>query len=184
MRLFVAIDLSDEIKNYIAETMKQFRNDDFDIKFVKPVNLHLTVKFLGDIHEDSLHDIENRISDILKNVKQFKISLETMGYFGNPNNIRVIWIGIKEGRETIAGIMRELNENLKHIRDETREPSPHLTLGRVKSGRNKDKLLEKIVSFGNRKFGEMDVSSLALKSSELQKEGPSYRDVKLFHMGE
>jgi len=184
MRLFVAIEIDDEIKNRIVEAINRFRNNDFDIKLVEPKNLHLTVKFLGEVGEDRLHDIENNISDVVKSFKPFRISLENMGYFGNPDYIRVVWIDTIEGRETITKLIHEVNGKLKHIRREEHEPSPHLTIGRVKSGRNREKLIHEIQKMSHVKFGEMNVKLVKLKLSELTKQGPIYRDVKLFHLGE
>ena len=183
MRLFVAIEITNEIRNRIDEAMRQFGTNDFDIKFVDPVNLHLTVKFLGEVHEDKLHDIENGISESVKKFEPFVISLGKMGYFGNPDHIRVIWTDVMEGRETISELIREVDINLKHIRQENRKPSPHLTIGRVKSGRNREKLLETIDSLADVKFGEMNVDCMKLKSSNLEKSGPIYRDVKQFSLG-
>lgn len=184
MRLFIAIEIEKEIINRIEEKMKQFRNDDFDIKFVEPENLHLTLKFLGEVDEDNINDIQNIISKTVKKFKPFKISLEKMGFFGRRDYIKILWIDIIEGCETIKKIISNLNESMKHIRREVREPSPHLTLGRVKSGKNRDKLIHMIDLNQNVKFGEMYVKFVKLKSSILNINGPVYTDLKSFELGE
>ncbi len=184
MRLFVAIDIDNKIKKQIGERMKQLNSPDFRLKLVEPVNLHITVKFLGEVNEDSVHDIENKISNVVKNIEPFTLSLGNVGFFGSNNYIRVIWIDVLDGKEELVNIIEQMNEKLKYVRDENHKPNPHVTIARVKFGGRNDRLLHKIKEMSNVKFGEMFVKHLSLKKSELSRSGPIYTDVKQFSLGE
>jgi 2'-5' RNA ligase len=94
--------------------------------------------------------------------------------------VNVLWAGIKDGRDDIVELMRTLGEKLSHVRKERYDPSPHLTLGRVKSGRNRKTLLDMVEKFGSLGMGDMLVENIKLKRSELRAEGPVYTDVKIF----
>lgn len=183
MRVFLAIDVDNKIRNQIKEAIKQFPKEDFDIKFVEPENLHFTVKFLGEVYEDKLPEVQKLVSEAVKDFRSFRISLGNMGYFGNPSYVKVLWIDMKEGCETILELMKQMNKKLGHIRREDFKSTPHLTIGRVKSGRNKDKLLHKIDEMSHMKFGEFDVKFVELKSSQLTKQGPLYRTLEQFPLG-
>jgi len=182
MRLFIGIDLkefSEELKNIIEEIKKAGG----DVKFVEDENFHITLKFLGEVREDCVNELVNKISLCLKNVKQFKISLEGVGFFGSEHYIRVIWVGVNDGRDMLIDIMKRLNETLSYIRRDD-NISPHLTLGRIRSGKNREKLLEKINELKDIKIGETIVKEIKLKQSILTRHGPIYKDISTFPLNE
>lgn len=184
MRLFVAIDVPGDIRKRLHEFMKQLNFPESRIKLVGPENLHFTVKFLGEVGEDKLHDIENRINLVVKGFLPFDISVEKTGFFGKPDHIKTVWTDVVTGHETITDLMREMNSSLKHFMWESREPVPHLTLGRVKDSSDTSRLHEKLRETIGMKFGEFRVSDVKLKSSRLTPEGSIYSDVKAFSLGE
>jgi 2'-5' RNA ligase len=183
MRLFVAVELEGNLRDKAAEIENKIKECGCDVKLVEPENLHFTVKFLGEVREEHVKDIESKISGALENIKGFKLGLEGVGYFGSPKHISVLWIGLHEGREEFVKLTEEIGRSLSHIRREERKPSPHLTIGRVKSGTGREKLLEAISSMKHVKLGEMDVKFVKLKRSMLAPEGPAYSDVKTFELG-
>ncbi|RLJ09281.1 MAG: RNA 2',3'-cyclic phosphodiesterase, partial [Candidatus Aenigmatarchaeota archaeon] len=91
MRVFVAVDLDTESRKKITEIEKSLKDEDFDIKFVEPDNLHITLKFLGEVCEDDVKEIENIISEAAQKTKRFTISIKGAGYFGNRSHIKTIW---------------------------------------------------------------------------------------------
>ncbi len=181
MRVFIAIDLDKELINKIMEIESELKGNDIDVKFVEPENLHLTLKFLGEVGEDKIPEIEQNISRILGEFKQFRMRIDGFGYFGKPDYIRTLWLGIKEGKEEIIKIIKELNKTLNHIRKDDYDPSPHLTIGRVKSGKNKELLLHEVEGLKDVNTGEMVVNEIKLKQSVLTKKGPEYSDLRVFH---
>ncbi len=183
MRLFVAIELDENLRGKVEDIENQIRTCDCDVKFVEPENLHFTLKFLGEVPEQGVKEIEERISALVKGVKQFRLSLEGFGYFGKPDYMRSLWIDVGKGKDELVKLIEGMNQNLNHIRREVHEANPHLTIGRVKSGRNREALLETVNSLKDVKLGEMLVKFVKLKQSTLTKKGPIYTDLRSFELG-
>jgi 2'-5' RNA ligase len=183
MRLFIAIDLDEKTRGSIAKVINELKSRDFDVKWVNPDNIHLTLKFLGEVREDQIKDLEERVSNVLKGMKRFKSSISELGYFGSPNYVKVIWLDVTEGREKMIELSRLFNKELSYIRKEYHESSPHITIGRVRTGRNREVLLREIERLKHVKIGELDVNEIKLKRSVLGSEGPVYSDLKVFNLG-
>ncbi len=183
MRLFIAIDLTDEMRKKIIEIKKKLTSGEFDVKFVEPENLHITLKFLGDVEEDKIGYIYSVLENVSKKFKGFNVEIKGLGYFGSSKFIRVIWLGIEKGCSEIVSISEQLEKELGFLRkNEFKTHSPHITIGRVKSGRNKDKLLRCIEELKDVNLGEMNVNVIKLKESILTKKGPIYSDLKSFKL--
>lgn len=90
MRLFVAIDLDKRAKEDIAKVIDRLKGNDFDVKWVNPDNLHITLKFLGEVHGEGVKDVEDRVSSAVKDIQKFTLSICEVGYFGNPKDMKVI----------------------------------------------------------------------------------------------
>ncbi|MBU0898997.1 MAG: RNA 2',3'-cyclic phosphodiesterase [Nanoarchaeota archaeon] len=184
MRLFIAVDLDDNIKEKIIEETIPIRSKGTDIAFTTSENLHVTMKFLGEVAEQQLKGLKEDISNTLAGVKQFKINIKGMGYFGRPEFMKVIWLGVDKdnGRDELVNIIKSLNNALKHIRTEDHDPHPHITIGRVKTCKNKEILLHEVKSKSNLEIGEMLVKQIVLKKSELSEKGPIYTDLMTINL--
>ena len=180
MRLFIAADIGEVIRERIEDIKNEIRKTEADIKFVEKENLHFTLKFLGEVDEDKVIEVVNIISECVKGVKQFKVNMEGIGFFGSPNFIRAIWIDIKDGRNEMVNVIKILNKNMDYIRKEEHKPAAHLTIGRVKSARSREQLLKKLGELKDVKAGETVVKAVVLKQSQLTKKGPIYSDYKVF----
>ena len=180
-RGFIAVDIGPfpkmiEFENYI-------KNTDADVKLVEPKNIHITLKFLGDTDENLIDKIEEIMKKSVEKIKPFEIELKGSGVFPNNNYIRVIWIGINNF-ENLKTISYRIDEQLSKLgfEKEKRDFSAHLTLARVKSLKNKDKLLQIIEKYKETDFIKINVDTIRLKKSELTPKGPIYtivREVKL-----
>ena len=180
MRLFVAIELDPALRESIRQIEEKIKASGADVKLVEPENLHSTLKFLGEIPEEKLPDIEQKIGRALEGFRQFTVSIEGFGYFGSPGYVRTLWLGVKEGKDEIVELMEAMNRALDSVRKEKLKPSAHLTVGRVRSAKNKEQLLLEIEALKGVKVGGMLVKEVKLKQSTLTKAGPVYRDVKVF----
>jgi len=180
MRLFVGINLNRDLKEKIRNIEDQLVSDDVKIKIVELENLHITLKFLGEVDDSNVKDVTDRLSDALKSSPQFKAELEGVGYFGKPSYVKTLWIGVKEGKEQLMKLMQKINRSLDYIKKENHESSPHITLGRVKQVKDKKSFIKKLEELNDIKVGELLVKDVALKRSILTPEGPFYEDVKVF----
>ena len=175
MRTFVALELSDTVREELGRLQGELGRAGCDVKWVAPENIHLTVKFLGDVEEEKINEIKNILTRISSGEKTFEISLFKLGAFPSIDRPRVLWAGIDKGCaevEKIASLAKEGLENIGFPKED--HPfSAHLTLGRVRSGKNKDALREKILSLEARPvFSE--VNHIALFRSTLTPKGPIY----------
>jgi len=182
VRAFLAIDLDDDLKPKINKIIRQFKEIDTKIKYVELQNLHLTLKFFGDIDTNGLDVLENAIADVVSEFDSFKIKITGCGAFPNKNHIKVIWVGIDDDA-VIKDLHDRLDKEFARLGfDKDRKFSTHLTIGRMKSARNKNKVKEVIEEFENFEIGEMEVSEISLKKSTLTPAGPIYEDISIFEL--
>lgn len=178
MRCFIAIDLSNELKDRIISLQKTMPGD---IKLVEPENLHFTLKFLGEIDEDAIKEITERLSKLAGETKPFTISLNSIGVFPNLSYIRVIWIGSTS--EEFINLHKSVVKILENIGKPEKEAIPHLTIARVRSARNKETIARIIKRYEKEPFGSMTVDKIKLKKSTLTPRGPIYEDIRVFELG-
>ena len=140
MRTFIALELSNPIKHELSRLQQELTKSNADVKWVKPENIHLTLKFLGNIDETKLEQIKHILDGISSEEKPFEIHLSELGAFPNLNRPRVLWVGLDKGSSETKQIAAALETELQKIGfpKEERPFSAHLTLGRVKSGKNRD----------------------------------------------
>ena len=180
-RGFIAIDIN--VTPNILNLLKDITNSNADVKLVEPQNIHITLKFLGDVQEDNIDEIEQIMKDSVKEIEPFTLKLSGTGVFPNQNYIRIVWIGIKDA-DIMETISRSIDERLSQLgfKREKRGFSAHLTIGRVKTAKNKQLLLKAIERYKDFEFSTQEVNSIKLKKSDLTSKGPIYttlREVKL-----
>lgn len=178
VRCFIAVDVcAPTIIEKVLAIQSKLEMINADIKFVEPHNLHLTLWFLGEITEQKLHQVMN----VLKKVKfsRFSINLKGLGYFPGGDRINVIWIGVEDVSNALSSLYLQLVKLLEPIgfKKEERGFTPHLTIGRVKSVRDKVRLLSFIKDAAHLDFGVQNVDKLFLKRSILTQKGPIYSNL-------
>jgi 2'-5' RNA ligase len=176
-RGFIAVDISPFPK--LIEFEKELKDTGASIKLVEPENVHITLKFLGETNEDYIEPIYRVIKNATQDVNKFNIILEGAGVFPNQKYLKVIWLGIKQG-EKLGSIAQKIDKELHELgfKKEKRNFSAHLTIARVRSSKNKEKLLQIIEKYTDSKFAEINVNSIKLKKSELTQKGPIYTNLK------
>lgn len=179
LRSFVAFDIDNEsILKKIAAVQSLLVKTGADLKLVEPENIHMTVRFLGDI---SLGMVE-KISEEMKKVQfsPFDVKIHGVGAFPNLNYPRVLWAGMTEGAEQLQNVFNQLEPGLRSLgfKPDPKGFSPHLTIARVKSGRNKDELAKCVKENLNYDFGIVRAECLRLKKSDLTPRGPIYSTLK------
>ncbi len=186
MRCFIAIELDERIIRRLQNIQSILKKTNADIKLVEPENLHITVKFLGEISEKQVSIVKEIMNKIAKEFTEFEISVENLGAFPNINHPRAIWAGVREGADKIISIHKRFEGELVPLgfRKENKEFKPHITLCRVKGFAGKDKLKTRVKGLIDTEFGYMKVKSIALKESKLMPTGPKYTtlyEVKLLN---
>jgi 2''-5'' RNA ligase len=181
MRCFIAVEISDAKildKLYSIASL-------LNIKGVKPVereNLHITLKFLGEINETVVDILKNA----LKKVKfmKFNVHVYGLGAFPKVSNPRVVWAGVKEGFQELITLYNFVNEEIKSegLRFEEEGFHPHITLARVKYRENIKEVIKLINDYMNEDFGTFEVDHFNLKQSILTSNGPIYKDIEVFNL--
>lgn len=175
IRCFIAIELSGEIRDALAEIEESLKANIPGVKWVRPENMHLTLKFLGHISPSAAEHVKSFLSEIASQVKPFPIRLSAPGVFPSLARPRVIWAGIDKGSKESIDLAERIEEKaaLLGIEKETRPFHPHLTLARVDFSIDKEVLNN---AFARIKVPntEMTASKITLFQSTLRREGPIY----------
>lgn len=176
-RGFIAVDI--EPTTEIIDLENKLKKTGANIKLVSPENIHITLKFLGDTKEKMVDEIEQIIQKSVDDIKPFDIKLKGLGVFPKPTYIKVIWIGIKQA-ELLSKIAEKINQGTSQLgfKKDKRGFSPHLTIARMRSAKNKQQLLELIQKYNDLLFSKQRVDTVILKKSELTSKGPIYSDLK------
>ncbi len=182
--MFLGIDLPEEIKNQINILQKEIESIEVDAKFVEKENLHINLKFFGDKNTEEKKNITNQIEKVSKNFNGFNLGLKSIGVFPNENYIKVVWIGIESGKEELSNLQNQLEKSFQDIdiEKEEREFVPHVTLCRIHSPKNKERIVEKINEKKEETFGNFFVDKIILIKSELSSEGPKYTKENIFEL--
>jgi 2'-5' RNA ligase len=181
LRAFLALDLTNpEIRQQISEIQKQLQKSGADLKPVDPNLIHFTLRFFGEITEDDIDTIREKMSSI--STQPFSISMRGLGVFPSKSHISVIWVGAtKETSGRMEDLASGINSILYHVGERPDHPfRAHLTIARVRTGRNKESLLRSISQFQNFEFGDCHFNEIKLKKSTLTPKGPIYEDVLVF----
>jgi len=176
IRTFIAIELPDKIQSDIRQLKHSFLPYRFDIRWVKPLNMHLTIKFLGDVDPADLDTIGKLLSDIAGNFPRFDLIPRGLGVFPSLKRPRVIWIGIAGQTDVLGSIQQSVNGGLNEIgfTTEKRPFRGHLTFGRIKSRVDQDRLLDALHAQQKFVSKAFTVENLVMFKSELTPSGPIY----------
>ncbi len=179
IRSFIAFDMqNDSVLNRLAAAQKLLFQTNADLKLVEPKNIHITVRFLGPISPAMV----DRVHGAMKNVKfsPFNVRLQGLGVFPTLNYPRVVWAGITDGAEQLKNIFEQLEPQIHELgfAPDPNGFSPHLTIARVRSGANKQRLVDLIQRQEDYEFGIIRADCLRLKKSQLSPHGPTYSTLK------
>ncbi len=179
IRSFIAFDMkNDNVLSRLAAAQKLLIQTNADLKLVEPTNIHITLRFLGAISPEMVE----KVYVVMKNVKfsPFNIRLSGLGVFPTLNYPRVVWAGITDGAQQLTSIFEQLEPQIQEL-GFTPDPNgftPHLTIARVRSGANKQRLVDLVQKQENYDFGIIRADCLKLKKSQLSPKGPTYSTLK------
>ena len=175
VRCFVAIecDNPDVIKG-IRGVQDALASTGANLKPVESENIHLTLKFLGEIPQYKVDEVADVVKEI--SFEPFEFKVKDVGVFPNLRRPATIWAGISEGVSEVTKVFDELDGMLSKLgfERERRRFHPHLTICRVRSGKNRDQLVEELLRLESQEFGVINVDRVVLKKSVLTPSGPIY----------
>jgi len=179
MRIFIAVELPDSVREKLAELQEKLKVTEDKVRWVKPSLIHLTMKFLGEVKEKELEKAIQITGNIATRFSVFKIKIGKIGMFPSSSP-RVIWAGVNEGKDILEALAEELERGLSKegFARERKKWTPHLTLGRVKILKEREKLKNLILSYEEAEGGEARVRELSVIQSYLTREGPIYTVLK------
>ena len=181
IRSFLAFDLENEaVRKKLAAAQNLLVQTGADLKLVEPQNIHMTMRFLSDITPDMIEKVFEEMKKT--QFTSFDVQINGLGAFPDLHYPRVVWAGITEGADQLKNVFNQLEPRLRLL-GFTPNPkgfNPHLTIARVKSGKNKAQLAEFITKNATYDFGTVNAKCLRLKKSDLTPRGPVYVTLKEF----
>jgi len=145
-----------------------------DLKIVESENIHLTLKFLGNVSKTRLVEVGSAVQELV--FPRFSIEIKGAGAFPNLNHMNVIWVGVETGWSYVEQIYEQLEDLMAGLgfRKENRPFSPHITIARVRTGRKRDEIAGFLRHLTEESFGTLTVDRVRLKQSILSSSGPKY----------
>jgi len=184
MRVFIAIDVDDEIKKALGDLQERLQSiadssatgiKKGDVKWVRPENVHLTLKFLGEIKDEKAVEVCNIVESVASRHKSFELDIESVGYFGG-RSAKVLWVGTGQGGDNLCRLAEELERELASAGwpRENRKFSSHLTLCRIRNSAAGAKLARMSEDYKDFKLGAVSADSVLVYQSQLRPTGPIY----------
>jgi RNA 2',3'-cyclic 3'-phosphodiesterase len=180
MRLFVALEISSAVRENLTALLKSLRAVSPQTRWVRLENLHLTLKFIGEVSEAGLAGIRGALVGV-RSDQPVTLEFRGLGFFPNEKHPRVFWAGIdaSPNLKTLAADIDSAAEKLG-IPAEKRPFSPHLTLARFESRRLPEKLRASIQENVGRDFGALRTNHFHLIESKLKPSGAEYTTLESF----
>jgi len=177
-RCFVAVDIDKPaLKGALLRAQGAIVATGADVKAVEEENIHITLKFLGEIPEERTA----RVAELVRGIsfKPFTLEFRGVGVFPAPSRPSVVWAGVSGEASEMLAVFTELEWGLKALgfEQERRPFQPHVTLCRVRGGRNRTQLAEAVKAMEDEEFGPLRVEHIRLKKSVLTRSGPIYSTV-------
>jgi 2'-5' RNA ligase len=176
VRSFVAILLSDEVRAAVAREIERLRAAAPRVGWVAPENLHLTLKFLGEIPPDALAQVKEALAEAVQGATPFALAFHGLGAFPGLVRPRVLWVGVALGGPEARALQERVEVALarRGFPPEPRPWSPHLTIGRVREPKGVGALQQAVARAGQADYGRLEVRVLSLMRSDLGPGGSRY----------
>jgi 2'-5' RNA ligase len=179
VRCFIAIELPEEIKRGLRELQAQLKAaNQAPVKWVEPENIHLTLKFLGNVATDRLNEIGQATTNAVRGTSPFSLEVRELGVFPNPRRVQIVWVGLSGEVEKLTILQQRIESGLAKLgfAPENRRFTPHLTLARLRDRATPQERerLGQLVAETEFAAGSFIVNSVKLIKSQLTREGPIY----------
>lgn len=179
IRSFIAIPLSAEVRRNAARLLSKLSQDEDGIKWVPADNLHLTLKFLGEVDNTEIPGVCAVVGQVCREYQPFQLCFAGTGGFPDIDRPRVVFAGVDDVTGSLCRLVGQLESELADsgFKREQRDYRPHLTLGRTRSGsrRARDEVVERLKRLSETELGTMIVDRIQIFASFLEKGGPNYQ---------
>jgi len=183
MRLFVAITLDKAIQKKLVAVQSELQKTQPDMKLVEPDNIHLTLRFLGEVEEEKLSQLVQAIS-VVESYPAFELDLRGIGAFPVERHPKVVWVRGVDGSNTLDQMYGALEKELLDIdfQPDDHKFSAHITLGRNKTPKYNKEFRNLMNEYAIEDFGKQAVKKVSLLQSALTPEGPIYTNIRDFSL--
>ncbi|HLD36602.1 MAG TPA: RNA 2',3'-cyclic phosphodiesterase [Planctomycetota bacterium] len=183
MRLFIAITLDESIREKLSAVQSELQQIQPDMKPVKPDNIHLTVRFLGEVAEENLPELMRAIA-VVQNYPAFELDVKGLGAFPVERQPKVVWVRGADNSNTIEKLYSALEKELLNIgfQPDDHKFSAHITLGRNKLPKYNNEFRSLMNKYSLESFGRQAVNKVSLLQSVLMPAGPIYTNIRDFKL--
>ncbi len=174
----MAVNLPESLKQSLAAVIGRLRDGGIEARWVDPMQVHLTMKFLGETTAEQVEPAKRATDQAVAGVAPFTIGLGAAGVFPSERP-RAIWLGVVEGVSEAAALQGRVEQAFADagFTQESRPFVPHLTIGRPRKPHRDPRLAEAVERLANERFGETSVTAIHLMESILTPTGPTYRSL-------
>jgi len=185
VRLFLAVLLPDEVRAALAAEVQRLQRVARDVAWVAPDNLHVTLKFLGEVEPGRVEAVGAALGPVAKTTAAFDVEVLGLGAFPSPTRPRVVWAGLGAGAAPLAALAGRVDAALATaaFAPETRPFAGHVTLGRVREPQRAPRLAAALDAGASRRFGLVAVDRIALVRSDLSPRGARYTVLETWPLG-
>ena len=180
IRTFIAFELPPAIISLLREIQHKLKRLKLGARWVRPENIHLTLKFLGDIQPGDVERIGVAMADAVSEFGPIALAVRGIGVFPGIKRPRVIWVGIGGDTQALFALQTRLEENLVPLGfpREKRAFKAHLTLGRIKHAGNPEIIRQMTDEFTDLRSEDIILKQLILYKSDLKPSGAVYSQLK------
>ncbi len=186
IRLFVAMELPEFVKESLSRLQKEIRQSGFPAKWSAAENIHLTLTFLGDTPASRLDDIERQLANAAAGFPPISVWAAGLSVFPGVKRPRVLWTGVRGETDRLSRLQNRVEDHLSAIGfdKEDRAFTPHLTLARFKGSVDPEKIISVITRYGDFLSASFAAGDLCLFESRLTPRGPVYTRLQTHLLGD
>ncbi len=179
-RIFIAVELDPALHQHVVEAQRRLEAAGARIRWIKPGNLHFTLRFLGEITPAQVALAKIASREAVAGIRPFAIALTHLGAFPSLQRPQVVWIGVGDGAQALEALAQRLDDRLAHHRFplEDRTFRPHLTLARVRDARQWGDVVRALTQHAELPVGSQEVRTISVMESHLTPDGPIYARVE------
>lgn len=175
LRAFIGVEAGDAVRRGLVDVLHRLRKTGAHVSWVPEQNIHVSLAFLGNTSRERVAPLSHALDEVAAAAAPFAVCVSGIGTFGSPRSPRVVWAGVEDSpplQALHAAVCEQLE--LLDLPVEKRRYSPHLTLGRVRSGRGRPELVKALQACRDAVFGTMTVERVVLMQSRLLPQGAQY----------